>query len=84
MAIRSKSGIKRARQAKKRRARNLEAKKAVKQALKQAERALKAKSAEAKDLVKKAVSTIDKAVQRGILHKNTAARKKARLLKKLK
>lgn len=84
MVIRSKSGIKRVRQNKKRRERNLEAKKAVKQALKMAARAINAKSAEATDLIKKAVSVIDKSVQRGILHKNTAARKKTRLLKKLK
>lgn len=30
--------------------------------------------------VKKAVSAIDKAVKRGIVHKNTAARKKSRLM----
>jgi len=84
MALRSKSGIKRARQSKKRQARNVAAKKTVKTALKAAERAIKAKSAEAKDLVKKAISAIDKAVERGILHKNKAARAKSRLTKKLK
>ncbi len=84
MAIRSKSGIKRARQAKKRRARNLEAKKAVKNALKAAQRAIKAKAANAKDLIREAISVIDKSVQRGIVPKNQAARKKSRLAKKLK
>ena len=84
MAIRSKSGIKRARQAKKRQARNLVAKKAVKQAFKMAERAIKSSSNEALELLKKAFSTIDKAVQRGIVHKNKAARKKSRLSKKIK
>ncbi len=83
MPLRSKSGIKRARQSKKRRARNIAAKKTVKTALKAAERAIKAKTAEARDLVKKAVSAIDKAVERGILHKNKAARSKSRLTKKL-
>ncbi len=84
MGIRTKSGIKRVRQSKKRRARNIAAKKVVKTALKAAERAIKAKSADAKDLVKKAISAIDKTVERGILHKNKAARVKSRLTKKLK
>lgn len=38
---------------------------------------------EAKDLYKKAARVIDKAVSKGTLHKNTAARKKSRLAKKL-
>ena len=84
MGLRSKSGIKRARQAKKRRARNLEAKKAVKNALKAAQRAIIAKAADAKELIQKAISVIDKSVQRGIVPKNQAARKKSRLAKKLK
>ena len=84
MGIRSKSGIKRARQAKKRQARNLGAKKVVRQAFKMAERAIKSSSSEALDLLNKAYSAIDKAVQRGIVHRNKAARKKSRLSKKLK
>lgn len=80
MAIRSKSGIKRARQAKKRKARNLATKKAIKNAVKAADRAIKAKSAEVNDLIKTAVSVIDKAVERGIVHKNSGSRKKSRLL----
>ncbi|MFC1568557.1 30S ribosomal protein S20 [Candidatus Margulisiibacteriota bacterium] len=83
MAIRSKSGIKRARQAKKRRVRNVQAKRVVKVAFKAAERAIAAKSAEAKALVAKAVSAMDKAVERGIIHKNKAARGKSRLVLKL-
>ena len=83
MALRSKSGIKRVRTSKKRKARNLTAKQAVKKALKIAEKAITTKSAEVNELIKKAVSTIDKTVQRGIIHKNKAARKKSRLLSKL-
>ena len=37
----------------------------------------------AKSLYKNAASLIDKAVSKGTLHKNTAARKKSRLAKKL-
>ena len=39
---------------------------------------------EAKVLYQKTVSLIDKAVAKGTLHKNTAARKKSRLAKKMK
>ncbi|MDD3704868.1 MAG: 30S ribosomal protein S20 [Clostridiaceae bacterium] len=39
---------------------------------------------EAKELYRKAASMIDKAVAKGTLHKNTAARKKSRLSKKIK
>jgi small subunit ribosomal protein S20 len=39
---------------------------------------------EAKELYQKVASLIDKAVAKGTLHKNTAARKKSRLSKKMK
>jgi small subunit ribosomal protein S20 len=39
---------------------------------------------EAKELYQKVVSHIDKAVSKGTLHKNTGARKKSRLSKKMK
>ena len=39
---------------------------------------------EAKELYQKVTSLIDKAVAKGTLHKNTAARKKSRLSKKIK
>lgn len=68
---------------KKRRARNLAAKSAVKKAFKAAEVALKSKAQDVLEKIKKAVSAIDKAVERGIIHKNKAARKKSRLMKKL-
>ena len=82
MAVRSKSGIKRAKTSKKRKERNLSAKQAIKTAFKLAEKAMQAKSGDVNELIKKAVSAIDKAVQRGILHKNKVARKKSRLMLK--
>lgn len=82
MAFKSKSAMKRVKTSKQRQARNLAAKREAKKAFKAAERAIASKSAEAKDLVKKAVSIIDRAVQRGIIHKNKANRKKSRLLLK--
>ena len=41
------------------------------------------KSSEAKDLLPATASIIDKAAAKGILHKNTAARKKSRLAKRV-
>jgi small subunit ribosomal protein S20 len=74
--------MKRVKTSKMRKARNLAAEREVKKAFKSAEKAIAAKSADAKELVKKAVSVIDKAVQRGIIHNNRAARSKSRLLLK--
>ena len=34
-------------------------------------------------MVKKAIIALDKAAQKGVIHKNNAARKKSRLIKKL-
>ena len=39
-------------------------------------------SIDSKDAVISAISALDKAVSKGILHKNNAARKKSRLMKK--
>lgn len=39
---------------------------------------------EAKEMYQKVTSLIDKAVAKGTIHKNTAARKKSRLSKKMK
>lgn len=56
---------------------------AVKKAFKQAEKAVKNKSSNAAEQVKAACRAIDKAVSNKIYHKNTAARHKSRLVKKL-
>lgn len=72
-----KSAIKRARQAEVRRQRNLKTKAAIKKNM----RAV-LDDAAAKDINDKlsaAYSQIDKAVKSGLIHKNTAARRKARL-----
>ena len=80
---RLKSGKKRVRSSAKRHERNLTAKRDVKQALKAVERALQSKAANVVELVKKATSIIDKVVERGIIHKNKAARKKSRLMQRV-
>jgi len=82
MAQRLKSGKKRVRSSKKRKARNLEAKLALKKVFKAAEKAIVSKLAEADSLIKKAISILDKAAERGIVHKNKVARKKSRLQRK--
>jgi small subunit ribosomal protein S20 len=82
MATRSKSAKKRVKTSKKRKNRNILAKKEIKTAFKAAERAIATKSDEAKKLISKAISIIDKTVQKGIIHKNRASRKKSRLLSK--
>ncbi len=52
-------------------------------AIKKADAAIDAKAPEAADTVKVAVSKIDKAAVKGIIHKNNAARKKSALMNKL-
>ena len=56
---------------------------ALKTAVKKADAALEAKAPDAAETVKVAVVKIDQAAGKGILHKNTAARKKSSLMNKL-
>lgn len=56
---------------------------ALKTDIKKANIALENKDANATDAVKVAIRAIDKATAKGILHKNTAARKKSALAQKL-
>jgi small subunit ribosomal protein S20 len=84
MAKRIKSGIKRVEVAERNRQRNVAVKSAVKTAAKKVLVDLQTKSTDAlkEDLVS-AISKLDKAVSKGIIHENTAARKKSRLMKKV-
>lgn len=74
-------GLKNVRKAKKRHARNVREKKTLKLALKAARAAVAAKAADILEKVRKAISVIDKAAERGIIHANKAARLKSRLTK---
>lgn len=56
---------------------------ALKTAIKKADAAIKDNSADKAECVKVAVKKIDQAVSKGILHKNTAARKKSALVVRL-
>lgn len=73
MAKRSKSGLKRKRQSEKRRQRN--------QAVISRLRTL-AKRATSPEALRAAVAALDKAAGAGIIHKNTAARRKSRLVRR--
>jgi len=80
---RIKSAMKRVRVTRKRTLRNARIKSTVKTFIKRFEEALAAKDQErAGAKLKEAISNIDKAVSKGVWHKNTAARKKSRLTKK--
>lgn len=68
----------------KRRVRNLAVRSSVKTAIKKASQNISAgKETEAKALLTKAYSALDKAVAKGIVHKNQANNKKSKLASKL-
>ncbi|MEJ8304187.1 30S ribosomal protein S20 [Saccharibacillus sacchari] len=78
-----KSAIKRVKTNEKRRALNASQKSALRSAVKSATTALESNDVEAaQTAVKTASQKLDKAVTKGLIHKNAAARKKSRLAKK--
>jgi len=77
------SAAKRLRQTKKRTARNRRWKAQVKELVKKSRKLIAAKDPATLEAVRIAISTIDRAVSKGILHRNTGARKKARLMRLL-
>ncbi|HJB39265.1 MAG TPA: 30S ribosomal protein S20 [Candidatus Ruthenibacterium merdavium] len=68
-------------QSKKEAAHNKAIKSNLKTVVKKADAAISAGAADMNDKVKIAASAIDKAASKGVLHKNTASRKVARLAK---
>lgn len=79
-----KSAAKQLRKSKKREARNKAAKSAMHTAIHKVEKCLEAKDIKGtKDALAHAVSKIEKTAQKGIIHKNKAARHQARLMKKV-
>ncbi len=75
-----KSAMKRAKQSLTRRSRNLQVKRAVKQDILAVHTAIaEGKAAEIQTTLSAAYSEIDRAVKKGTLHKNTAARRKSQL-----
>ncbi len=64
-------------------ARNKSRNSALKTAIKKANAAVEAKSADAPELVNLAIKKVDQAAAKGLIHKNNAAHKKAALAKLL-
>ncbi len=78
-----KSQIKRNRQNEKHRLINRNVRGAARTAVNLARNAFEAEVPETKEAVLKAISAIDKAAGKGVIHKNNAARRKGRLMKRL-
>ena len=79
----TRSAEKMIRVAERRRVRNRAVKSAVKTFIRKAERSIFGDGQDSEALVIKAISKLDKAASKGILHPRNAARRKSRLMKKL-
>ena len=79
-----KSAQKRVRSAKKATVRNLRTRRTLKTALKAVQSKLKSGGKTVSKEIAEAQSSLDKAVKKGVIHKNKAARKKAQLAKAAK
>lgn len=78
------AAFKHIRQSKKRYLKNKRVKGNLKLLIKKSRKLIESKKKdEANELIKKAIIALDKAAQKGIIKKNTAARKKSRLMKRL-
>lgn len=79
-----KSQIKRNKQNQKQRVRNRVTRGTARSFIRKAQTTIKAGALEeAKAETKKAISALDRAVAKGVIHKNNAARRKSRLIKQL-
>ncbi len=79
----TRSAMKRIKQNEKRRLRNRAARSTIRSALKTARTAAAEKSPQSKEVVLEAIRVLDRAASRGIIHRNTAARKKSTLARSL-
>jgi small subunit ribosomal protein S20 len=82
MAKKKRSALKRIRQAPRRAQTKILVRSSARTAVKSAREAIDAKAEGAAESVRAAASALDKAVKRGGIHKNAAARKKSRLAKR--
>ena len=78
-----KSQIKRNRQNDKKRLHNRVFRGAARTAVTAARNAMTENEPETKETVLKAISVLDKAAEKGVIHKNNASRRKGRLMKRL-
>ncbi len=80
----TKSALKRIRQNEKKRLRNRYVRGNARKSVKKARLAIEAGDLEAAQMATaEAVSALDKAAEKGVIHKNNASRRKGRLMKKL-
>lgn len=79
----TKSAIKRIRTSEKRRLRNRTVRSRMRSVLKTARAAVTTTGEDARAAVLQAIRTLDKAVTKGVIHRNTAARKKSALARRL-
>ncbi|HLI05434.1 MAG TPA: 30S ribosomal protein S20 [Ktedonobacteraceae bacterium] len=77
------SAEKRMRQERKRRMHNRMVKSIVKTQITKARQAIAGNADNAEEAVRAAVSELDRAAKKGVIHKNNAARRKSRLMKQL-
>ena len=78
-----KSAIKRVKVTKAKTLQNIVKKSALKTVVKKCKESIAKKNASAADSFKSATETLDKAVAKNLIHKNTAARRKSRMAKAL-
>ena len=78
-----KSAKKTLRKDKKRALRNKNIKTEAKTLIKKTRKAIDSKAKNTQELIKKTIKKLDKAAQKGIIKKNTVARKKSRIMKRL-
>jgi small subunit ribosomal protein S20 len=79
----TKSALKDARQSERRRQRNRAVRAKTRSSVRWAREALASKDGSAREAVADAIRTLDKAVTKGVIHRNTAARKKSALARRL-
>ncbi|KIL44467.1 30S ribosomal protein S20 [Jeotgalibacillus soli] len=77
-----KSAIKRVKTSEAAKAKNIQQKSAMRTAVKRFETAVETNAENKAELLSSAVKQLDKAAQKGLIHKNNADRKKANLTKK--
>ena len=77
-----KSAIKRTKTSEARKAKNIQQKSAMRTAVKLFETAAETNAENKTELLSSAITKVDKAAQKGLIHKNNANRKKASLMKK--
>ena len=79
----TRSARKRIKQNEKRRLRNRSVRSAVRSSVKGAREALTGKAGESATAVREAIRALDRAVTQGVIHRNTAARRKSALARRL-